>query len=161
MIDFRTISDADLLKATLFNRSRLGEGGCWVWVGSKRAGYGLMSKGNKTVSAHRVSYEAYNGEIPKGLVVRHKCDNPSCINPDHLELGTQQQNVADRENRGRRDVKGEQVGTAKLSEMQVMAIKNSPLSSAELAERYGVHKTNVWAIKSGKSWKHLHSAVGL
>ena len=120
-----------------------------------------MSKGNKTVSAHRVSYEAYNGEIPKGLVVRHKCDNPSCINPDHLELGTQQQNVADRENRGRRDVKGEQVGTAKLSEMQVMAIKNSPLSSAELAERYGVHKTNVWAIKSGKSWKHLHSAVGL
>ena len=137
----------------------MSEAGCWVWKGSKRNGYGLMSKGNKSVSAHRVSYEAFKGAIPKGMVVRHSCDNPSCINPGHLSLGTQKDNVMDREARGRRDVKGEQIGTSKLTEAEVIAIRSSPLSNVELGERYGVHKSNIWAIRRGKSWMHLPSAT--
>ena len=160
-IPFHAISDEALLKLTLMNRAYQSETGCWIWKGSKRAGYGIMSRKGKTVTAHRVCYEAFKGEIPAGMVIRHSCDNPSCINPGHLFVGTQAENVADRELRGRRDVKGEQVGTAKLTEADVLNIKGSPLSASSLADKYGVHKTNIWAIRSGKSWKHLNSAIGL
>lgn len=159
MAEFKVVTDADLLKATLFNRSRLAENGCWEWVGYKASGgYGAISQGGKNVRAHRVSYEAYNGPIPKGMVVRHTCDNPACINPDHLILGTQRQNVADREARGRRDVKGSQIGTSKLSEQDVMEIRASTDSTADIAARYGVDKSNIWLIRAGKSWKHLPCA---
>lgn len=159
MIGFMVVTNLDLLKATLFNRSRLAENGCWEWVGGKGAGgYGCFSVNGKNQKAHRVSYEAYKGKIPKGMVVRHSCDNPACINPDHLNIGTQRDNVADRELRKRRDVKGERVGTSKLTESEVLEIKASDESSSVLAERYGVYKTNIWAIRSGKSWKHLHNS---
>jgi hypothetical protein len=159
MTEFKTVTNLDLLKATLFNRSRLAENGCWEWVGGRASGgYGGFCVNGKTQKAHRVSYEAYKGKIPKGMVVRHTCDNPACINPDHLIIGTQKDNVADREARGRRDVRGEQVGTSKLTEKDVLEIKTSEESSTVLAKRYGVDKTNIWAIRSGKSWKHLHNA---
>ena len=158
MTPFVVVTDSDLLKAKLLNKARLTDAGCWEWAGTKRGGYGMLSHGNKTVSAHRVAYAAYHGPIPAGMVVRHTCDNPSCINPDHLCHGTQQDNVMDREARGRRDVKGEQIGTAKLTEADVLAIKASTNSASELAHEYGVHKTNIWAIRSGKSWRHLDSA---
>jgi hypothetical protein len=111
---------------------------------------------SKKRGAHQVSYEAYNGVIPKGLVVRHTCDNPLCINPDHLILGTQAQNVADREARGRRkDINGEMIGTAKLTAEKVLEIRASKLSYAQLAEAYNVDKSTIALIKTGKSWKHL------
>lgn len=160
-IPFQTITDQDLLKARLFNRARLAESGCWIWVGSKDAsGYGLMSVNGKTARAHRISCGAFNGQVPDGMVVRHSCDNPSCINPAHLGVGTQQQNVADREARGRRDVRGEQVGTAKLSVSDVVAIRNSKLSLSVLAKMYGVDKSNIWTVRSGKSWAHVGNATG-
>ncbi len=78
------------------------ESGCWIWVGaSVEAGYGVIRIDGKNRRAHRISYECYVGEIPEGLIIRHKCDVVSCINPDHLELGTQTDNVADRDKRGR------------------------------------------------------------
>src|SRR5271169_284510 len=115
MTQFKVITDLELLKLTLMNRCRLAENGCWEWVGSQDAhGYGLIFRG-KCTRAHRVAYEAYHGRIPKGLHILHGCDNPSCINPDHLRAGTQKENMADRDERGRRDVRGEQIGTSKLT----------------------------------------------
>lgn len=80
--------------------------GCWSWSGSKDGkGYGTISNRNQGVNspekAHRVSYEKHFGEIPDGMIVRHKCDNPECTNPDHLELGTQKENMQDCSRRNR------------------------------------------------------------
>lgn len=159
MADFQVVTDNDLLKARLFNKSRLSATGCWEWNKDwKRGGYGLLWHDGKNRQAHRVSYAAFSGPIPDGMVVRHTCDNPGCINPDHLVVGTIADNVADREERGRRDVKGEQIGTSKLTETDVLAIRASTLPSGALARKYGVHPTNIWAIRSGKSWRHLSAA---
>ena len=157
--EHRKVSDEERVRLTLMNKTVVNARGCWEWIGSKRNGYGLVNRGNKTLSAHRVAYAAFKGEeIPGGFVVRHTCDNPSCINPAHLVLGTQADNVADREARGRRDVKGEQIGTAKLTEADVLEIRVSELPAIELAKKYGVHKSNIWAIKSKKSWSHVMEA---
>lgn len=156
MTEFKVVTNLDLLKYTLFNRARLAENGCWEWVGYYGSGgYGMMSKDGKNQRAHRISYEAHKGPIPKGNVVRHTCDNPACINPDHLILGTQKDNVADREARGRRVVNGERIGTSKLSAKDVLEIRSSEESLEVLANRYGIDRSNVWAIRTGKSWRHL------
>ncbi len=164
MAELLVVTDLDLLKFTLMNRCRPAEGGCWEWVGGKKNGYGAFDSGSFQMKArlsgkrgaHQVSYEAYKGKIPEGLVVRHTCDNPCCINPDHLILGTQADNVADREARGRRkDINGEKIGTSKLTAAQVLEIRASNLSYAELAKIFNVDKSNIAAIKTGKSWKHL------
>lgn len=81
------------------------ESGCWEWRGTKdRLGYGRLSagRGKSPLKAHRVSFEMANGSIPAGLFILHKCDNPSCVNPDHLEAGDQKKNIADMIRRGRR-----------------------------------------------------------
>jgi hypothetical protein len=164
MAEFRVVTNLELLKTLLLNRCRLAENGCWEWIGCTHKGYGRFESSGISMSAlkskkrgaHQVSYEAYKGKIPSGLVVRHTCDNPLCINPDHLILGTQAQNVADREARGRRkDINGEKIGTSKLTAEQVYEIRASELSYAHLAEIYNVDKSNIAAIKTGKSWKHL------
>lgn len=160
MTPFKVVSANDLLKATLFICSRLAASGCWEWVGSKDGrGYGVFCRGNKTCRAHRISYEAYKGKIPADMVICHSCDNPSCINPDHLRVGTMKENMADREARGRRDVKGEQIGTSKLTESDVREIRSSSLSLAAISEKYGIDKSNAWLVKTGRSWKHVGSAV--
>ena len=95
--------------------------GCWEWTGSKRNGYGRLIVGSRTdgtrksVSAHRLSYELTYGEIPEGMEVCHRCDNRCCVNPDHLFIGTHQDNMSDRERKGRnKPPKGENNGRAKL-----------------------------------------------
>jgi hypothetical protein len=158
MTEFKVVTNSDLLKYTLFNRSRLAENGCWEWIGYYGSGgYGMMSRAGKNQRAHRISYEVYKGPIPKGMVVRHSCDNPACINPDHLTLGTQKDNVADREARGRRVVNGEAIGTSKLSEKDVLEIRASTESNDVLAKRYGIDPSNVWLVRTGKSWRHIPS----
>ena len=78
------------------------KGGCWEWIGPRdRYGYGRASRIKKPVRCHRYVWEQYNGPIPDGLCVLHSCDNPPCLNPAHLRLGTHQQNVNDRSSRGR------------------------------------------------------------
>ena len=130
---------------------------CWEWTAYKTTtGYGKLRLNNRDLRAHRVAYTLTKGEIPDGLVVRHTCDNPACCNPDHLILGTQADNVADRQERNRQ-VKGEQNGRCKLTAKQVMEIYNSPLSQYELAKLYNITQTNVSYIKLKKTWKHIHS----
>jgi len=78
--------------------------GCWKWLGAKTQGYGNLAKGRRgegIIRAPRLSYQIHFGEIPEGMVVRHKCDNPECTNPDHLEIGTHADNMADIVNRRR------------------------------------------------------------
>ena len=155
-VPFETVSDNDVLKAQLFNECRLGESGCWLWMGTKRNGYGLFNIGSKSKSAHRVAYEVFVGPIPKGLHLLHSCDTPSCINPAHLRPGTHKENMADREARRRRSVRGEQIGTSKLIAEDVLEIRRSSLKSGELAKKYGVHPAYVWRIRNDPTvWAHL------
>ena len=76
--------------------------GCHIWIGAKKAaGYGTIKNKGKTLNSHRASYTIYNGEIPHGMMICHKCDNPSCVNPAHLFLGSQSDNIKDAVSKGR------------------------------------------------------------
>jgi hypothetical protein len=124
-------------------------GDCWVWTGGRyRKGYG---KFDALQYAHRVSWEIHNGPIPKGLYVLHKCDNPPCVRPDHLFLGTLADNNADMLTKGRYNTK--------LSEDQVAEIKrmlNTGLySQQEIADSFGVNQTLISFIKRGVVWSRI------
>lgn len=118
-------------------------------------GHATIRTGGKEKYAHRIAYEQAFGEIPEGLVVRHKCDNPNCINPNHLELGTHGDNVKDRMERGR-SAKGVNNGRAKLSEENVRYIRNDEIhSNKELSIMFKVDPKVIRDIKSFKTWKHV------
>ena len=128
---------------------------CWLWTGYKtKGGYGLLTVNSKSYTAQRFSWILHNGPIPFGLDVLHKCDNPPCVNPDHLFLGTQQDNVVDSVNKGRfriRQGKGQ-----KLTKSQVSHIKfllGSGKSGASLARKFGVSRQSINYIKLGKTWR--------
>lgn len=138
--------------------SKIPEAGCWVWMGSTQVrGYGEIISNKRKYLAHRASYEAFVGEIPKGMYVCHACDNVSCVNPNHLFLGTQKQNLQDMANKGR-STRGEKNPMAKLSEEDVKDIKyfiNTGLSSKDLGVEYGVSSAAINLIKQGKRWNHV------
>ena len=121
-------------------------------------GYPRISFNRKNTTMHRYIYTILKGKIDKGLVVRHKCDNPKCINIDHLELGTIQDNVNDRCVRGRTSkaprTNGEVNGMHKLKEYQVRQILKlrGKLSQSEIANKFGVSQVNISCIFTGKSW---------
>jgi predicted DNA-binding protein (UPF0251 family) len=125
---------------------------------------GKGGKGNGQVYAHRVSWGLHNGPIPEGMWVLHRCDNPSCVNPTHLFLGTQADNVADMISKGRQATPeqtahiGEKNGRARLTPDQVRTIRTlvaGGVSETEAARRYGVGQTTVSYIVLRKSWKHI------
>ena len=131
-------------------------GHCWTWIKAKdKDGYGVFRlKGRRRIKAHRFAYEKKYGPIGLGLVIRHKCDNPACVNPDHLIAGTHLDNKQDAVKRGR-DCRGEAHHKARLSERDVLDIRASDLPGATIAADYGVTKENVYAIRSRKIWRHL------
>ncbi len=135
------------------------DSGCWEWQATKNAqGYGRFSicvgHYQKWYSAHRLAWEWANEPIPAGLCVLHRCDNPSCVNPSHLFLGTHKENALDRDQkRRRRPPAGEANGRAKLLEADVRAIRSSPLPNKELAVIYGVRRETIRAARAGVTWK--------
>lgn len=107
--------------------------------------------------AHRVSWYLHHGEIPVGMIICHKCDNPPCVNPDHLFLGTHQDNIEDKCSKGRAgggSMPGESNANAKLTEQQVLEIRKSlgAISHAELARMYGVAKVTIDKISTRNIW---------
>ena len=124
--------------------------GCWNVVShvSNSGGYIHVRRNGQRIQVHRYSYELVSGPIPKGLFVCHHCDNPRCINPVHLFLGTQKDNLQDMTKKKRR--------THKLIETDVVAIQTDRTSTqTELGEKYGVSQVQVSRIKRGETWRHL------
>ena len=139
-------------------------GNCWEWAAAKtKGGYGQFHINNKMQLAHRVSWVIHNSDIPSGdhygtTCVLHRCDNPSCVNPDHLFLGTQKDNNQDRMNKGRNvNVVGEQHGKAKLSSRNVREIRrHSPaMTYREIAETFCISSSQVCNIVNRRVWKHI------
>jgi len=131
--------------------------GCIEWVGYRNEhGYGRISIGERMVLAHRVAWETTNGPIPEELRVLHKCDNPQCVNPEHLFLGTQADNIADMNIKGRQvSPKGEKSGVAKLTEENIRKIRADDRILAKVAKDYGVTLSAISKIKNRISWSHV------
>ena len=138
--------------------SKVSKGGpdeCWNWLAwCDSGGYGSISTTNGYTSAHRVSWELHKGPIPKGMHVLHSCDNPPCINPLHLFLGTQMDNMKDCIAKGRMP-RGEDKVNAKLTEQNVLEIRVSNETQAVLAKRYGVSCCVVSMTKRHLIWRHV------
>lgn len=148
---------------------------CWNWTGAKqwtgRGSFGLA--GRQTILAPRFSYQLHFGPIPNGLNVLHRCDNPACVRPDHLFLGTQQDNVADMWTKGRgpigdqrgtithpeRIIRGEQHPKAVLTEELVKTLRDTyaagGITMAALAVRYQVHERTIHGAITRRTWKHV------
>lgn len=137
-----------------------GLGPCWLWMGGvTHNGYGRFKFEGKTRRAHRYSFVQHRGEIPRGYDVLHSCDTPSCVNPDHLFLGTHQDNMIDRSAKGRQS-RGERNGSSKLTADQVAKIRSRYVrgrggGSFALAREYGITRTHLGFIVNRKNWKDL------
>lgn len=133
--------------------------GCWDWVGYRDPnGYGRLNVNGRPVLGSRISYMLHYGDIPKGGVVCHKCDNPQCVNPEHLFLGTQADNVADMHAKGRarkRALKGEAHHAAKVTEVIVREVRGRIEPTSYLADLYGLSRTTIDDIRKRRSWAHV------
>jgi hypothetical protein len=134
--------------------------GCQLWIGTinkQSGGHGRFYLNKKYPTAHRVSYELYVGPIPNDMQVLHKCDNPPCVNPDHLFLGTQQDNIADMGAKGRKKVfHGIEHGMAKINPEKAFEIRwlhASGYSSRKLAAMYDVSKRTIQNVYQNKLWQ--------
>lgn len=132
--------------------------GCWLWIGYYYGhgcgGFQFANAGIRLSKASRVAWALYRGPIPDGLCVLHRCDNPACVNPDHLFLGTNADNMADKMAKGRQ-AKGERLNRANLTEDHVRAIHADTRTYREIAGDYRIGQTAVCEIKRGVWWKHL------
>ena len=134
------------------------ESGCWLWNGSKHknTGYAQITINGKSLTASRVSYELFTGEIPQGMYVLHSCDVRHCVNPKHLFLGTQQNNIDDMMEKGR-GPNGSKNGRSKLTEIKVDDIRSmikSQIPIKDIAKKHGVSASTISMIKNGHTWGH-------
>lgn len=127
---------------------------CWIWKSYKNwQGYGRAKIGNSEFPAHRVSYELFNGNVPEDKFVLHSCDNPGCVNPNHLFLGTQDDNMKDMSSKDR-SCFGEKCASHKLTEEEVREIRDlyPSISYSQLGIKYGVSTQNIAHIVKRRSW---------
>lgn len=163
-----SVDDTDYTHGTLAERLwrktlKAGPDECWLWTGAKlESGYGRIDRGgrgSKNLLAHRAAMEVVTGApVPDHLVVMHSCDNPSCVNPAHLSVGTYEQNSADMIMKGRHKVvamKGTENAHAKLTDEAVRDIRTSRKPQAALARQYGVSEATVAAVIHGRTWRHV------
>lgn len=137
--------------------------GCWLWTGQKRkekdGGYGLIKIKGRITRANRVAYETFKGPIPDGLFVCHTCDVPLCINPDHLFLGTLQDNNRDMYEKGRNAVfYGDDNVRSKLKEAdipKIIELRKSGLYYYQIGDMYNVGPNAIKDIFSGRTWSHI------
>ena len=132
---------------------------CWIYNRMTGEGYGDMSNRKVYRRAHRFSWELHYGPIPEGMYVCHKCDVRNCVNPDHLFLGTHQDNQIDKIKKGRsKHPRGSESGGAKLTEIQVLSIKKAikeGIRLIKLARLYNVSDHCIGSIKMGRTWAHI------
>lgn len=146
--------------ARFWDKVRKTRKGCWLFNGAtNHSGHGRFWDGTRLVQAHRFSYSIANGNIPEGLQVLHTCDVPNCVNPDHLWLGTNYDNVQDKVSKGRQQkLKGSQHGRAKLNEADIFAIRERYAegdgSYRSLGREYGISHTMIRYIVKGDNWSH-------
>jgi hypothetical protein len=143
------------------------ESGCWIWTGTvDKNGYGHVLINYKTLKAHRLSWLIHNGEIPAGQLVCHRCDVPGCVNPHHLFVGTQSDNMQDMHRKKRHtmrdkrwvqrmDVRGAKNPNAKFTEDDVRYIRSSTEKATDLARKYGVHRNRIYEILKRQTWKEI------
>lgn len=144
---------------------------CWIWTARINKGYGQYQENGRPIAAHRYSWTHFYGEIPDGIFVCHKCNNPKCVNPKHLFLGTHKENMLDmiRKGRGKNNFslipkRGEEHPRAKLTDEDIVTIRRiykprtqGNYSQNGIAKMYGVDKTTIRDIISGKRWGHIKS----
>jgi hypothetical protein len=138
------------------------ENGCCHWTGPiSDKGYGIIHVDGKRRYAHRYSYELHNAPLGK-LHALHSCDNPACVNPDHLRAGTHQDNMRDAKDRDRfAKLAGQDHPCAKLTAEQVQEIRSGDknINGAAVARAYGVSKSTIYAIRNGSNWRRLNVAA--
>ena len=137
--------------------------GCWNWVGVLHSqGYGMIRSARKHHLAHRASYQVFVGDVPDDLLVCHHCDNRRCVNPEHLFLGTIDDNQKDMKRKDR-SVHGEKASWAKLKEKQVKEILalrgNTSLSQRAIAKQYGVSPSLICMLWKGRVWERAQEAA--
>lgn len=141
-----------------------GKDECWNWKGAiiNKSGYGRFdsNKFGVIVYAHRYSYELVNGKLSKGMCALHKCDNPGCVNPNHLFVGTMKDNTQDCIKKGRHiSTFGENNPISKLNNKEVLKIvclyKSNRYTVKELGRMFGVTRFNIYAILNGKIWNRI------
>ena len=131
---------------------------CWNWIKYKNKDGRAQCYfiGNKTLNASRVSYIAFKGNIPEGLLVCHICDNPSCVNPEHLFIGTNKDNADDKVNKNR-SACGEKISTKLKNEMilEIRELSKNGMTQQNIAKKYNVCQTTIGSIILRKTWKHI------
>lgn len=158
MTDKLTDNDRERIEQFFLSRIYYGLDGCWYWIGFTTQGYGsLRVKGRKFVKAHRFSFEYYKHPIPPGKLILHSCDNPRCVNPDHLSIGTHLDNSTDKIKKGRLKIFTGKRAVPRLTPYDVIKIRQMLANNTVnvVSKELNLNYETVRNIKYNKTWKKL------